>query len=143
MPSMRIRVRRTGRNTIALLESLNGDNLRKAIAPKAAFQIQKAVKRQFATQRDPYGKRWKRKQKSDGRPVLTGETRQLRRNIGKRVTASGFEVSADTDYASFHNRGTRHIPQRKIFPVPKRGLPRDWIKILNKISREEIRKLSR
>ncbi len=143
MPSIRVKVRRTGPSTIALLANLSERNVRKAIAPRAAFEIQKAVKRQFATQRDPYNKRWKKKQKPDGRPVLTGKTRKLSRNIGKAMTPRGFEVSADTDYASFHNRGTRHLPQRKIFPQPAQGLPRGWKRILDKISREEIRKLSR
>jgi len=143
VPVLRVKVKRTGRGTIATLEALSSSNLVRAIAKRAAFQIQTEVKRQFATQRDPYGKRWKKKQKRDGRPVLTGKTRSLRRNIGKGLTSRGFEVSADTDYASFHNRGTRNLPQRKIFPQPLEGLPRKWKRILDKIAKDEIGKLTK
>ena len=126
-----------------ILEGLDGRKIRRTVAKQGSFVIQQMVKRQFATQQDPYGKRWKRKKVPDGRPVLTGETRQLRRNISSRTTTSGFRIHANTPYASFHQSGTGRMPQRKIFPVSSDGLPRKWKQTISAIAGVQIRKLSR
>lgn len=143
MPVIRVRVKRRGRETTKILEALSASNVRAVVIPKAALAIQALVRREFVQERDPYGKRWKRKKVPDGRPVLTGETRQLRRNISSRTTTSGFRIHANTPYASFHQSGTGRMPQRKIFPVSSDGLPRKWKQTISAIAGVQIRKLSR
>lgn len=138
-----ISVKHRGRRLGEILDSIDDRKLRRAISAKAAPKIQSEVKRQFVTQRDPYGKRWKPKKVRDGRPTLTGKTRNLRRNISKLVTTIGFRIDADTPYASFHQRGTKFLPIRMILPSPAKGLPPKWLKILSKISRAEIVKAIR
>ncbi len=139
----RLKVALKGRSIIEILNTLSEANVRKAVAPRAALKIQTLVKQQFAKQQDPYGKRWKRKKIRDGKPVLTGETRQLRRNIDKTVTPRGFGLTAATEYASFHQSGTRNMPQRKIFPTPLEGLPRKWKKELRPVVVKALDRLVR
>ena len=126
-----------------ILEGLDGRKIRRTVAKQGSFVIQQMVKRQFVTQQDPYGKPWKPKKVSNGRPTLTGKTRNLRRNSGKALTAGGFQVSADTPYASFHQRGTKFIPIRMILPNSSIGMPNTWKRILSRIAKAEIKRLSR
>ncbi len=127
----RITVEKRGRSIEFILHQLSPRNVVKAVSPGASKVIQKLVKKQFVKQADPYGKRWKRKKKRDSGPVLTGKTRQLRRNIDPVVTRTGFGARAATDYASFHQDGTKkkgggvRMPQRKIFP-DFASMPRSW-----------------
>ncbi|MEE8306470.1 MAG: hypothetical protein V3R81_04345 [Gammaproteobacteria bacterium] len=138
----RITVDKRGRSIEQILLRLNQSSVRKAIIPGAAAVVQKLVKKQFVTGVDPYGNRWKRKKVNDGRPVLTGKTRNLRRDISKIIGRSGFGVKVGTDYASFHQDGTKNMPQRKIVP-DFADMPKSWKRALRPIVTVAITKLIR
>lgn len=82
----------------------------------------------FASEQDPYGKRWAPKKKPDGRKVLHGDTTRLRN--GWHVAKSGmggWQVDPGVEYAAYHQepRGNSR-PQRRMVPDSARGLPREW-----------------
>lgn len=95
------------------------------------------IKQGFERERDPYGRRWARKQKPDGRKVLHGETTRMRN--GWHVVSArrrGWHVAPSVEYAAPHQaprtgRGGRFNggqlrPTRMMVPVPSLGLPKRW-----------------
>lgn len=99
----------------------------------------------FNDERDPYGRRWARKQRDDGRKVLHGKTTRLRN--GWHVVSArrrGFSVAASVPYAAYHQaprpgRGGRFSggqlrPTRMMVPTLALGLPKRWQKDMNAVA---------
>ena len=143
MPTIRIKNNREG-NVLAKLKAIGSKNLTSAISLQAAKYTLGQVKAGFRKESDPYGSRWARKQKPDGRKVLTGKTKNLKRNFEmRRRLGGGFSIKAATPYASFHQDGTRNgMPARMIFP-DSRGLPDKWARKFKSITKAEIKKITR
>jgi hypothetical protein len=81
----------------------------------------------FNKERDPYGRKWAKKKKPDGRKVLHGETTRLRNGWHVKSNRRGFRVAPSVTYAAHHQAprfGRR--PTRMMVPSGSRGLPRRW-----------------
>lgn len=106
------------------------DNMAEQLAEEAIDLIAEC----FATQTDPYGKRWQEKAVSDGRSILVGETTRLRRGWSKKRIANGkYVVFPSVIYARAHQDpqpraqwGGKKLPQRMMIPIDSRGLPPLW-----------------
>lgn len=96
----------------------------------------KLIDQGFQGEKDPYGTRWKKKKKPDGRKTLHGPTGRLRRGWKARgVSRRGFTVAPSVSYAAPHQaprRGRR--PRRMMVPDGRRGVPGSWSKIYRKIA---------
>lgn len=82
------------------------------------------IKQGFRDQKDPYGKPWAPKKKSDGRAILTGATGFLkggwhRTKLGRR----GFTVAASVIYAAWHQDGTKNKDGVSIRMVSRKLIP--------------------
>lgn len=80
----------------------------------------------FATETDPYGKKWAPKVFGDGRSVLIGKTGNLKRSWGrrnaiKRSDGRGFRIAPSVVYAVYHQKGTGIYGPRKQPIVPTKG----------------------
>lgn len=125
------------------LSFLNEIAIEKAVAARAAAYTKKQVESGFARQSDPYGRRWNKKERPDGRRVLQGKTGKLRNDMRLSIKPSGgFKIVAPVDYASFHQSGTSVIVSRPFFP-DSRGLPQKWLKEYRRIFKAEIKRMMR
>jgi hypothetical protein len=112
------------------------------------------IKDGFRAEKDPYGKRWANKQKSDGRKVLSGPTSMLKGGWHvEEHSKRGFLVAPSVDYAAHHQNPQRRKrsssrkrrkdgkrrkradragfggltrPRRMMVPDEKRGMPKAW-----------------
>jgi len=82
------------------------------------------VEERFASQTDPYGKRWPKKVFPDGRSVLVGKTTHLRRGWKQtRSDGKGFRISPSVTYAKYTKGTGLWGPSRKrIVPKTKKAL---------------------
>lgn len=66
------------------------------------------------------GKRWKPKQKPDGRPLLvkTGRLKSSARILSKNANSVTFGTTAP--YGDYHNKGTARLPKRQFVGMTKR-----------------------
>jgi hypothetical protein len=89
------------------LQRLGGASTVRALALNLAEESIERIQEGFAGQRDPYGRRWRKKVFPDGRPVLVGKTARLRRGWHvASATAHGFRVSPSVWYAITKQRGS-------------------------------------
>lgn len=108
------------------------------------------VEEEFATGRNPYGKRWvphrdalywkarksltkvqtKRFRVRAPRTIhvsqILSKTGAMANTIRYKITDESVTVYSPLRYTIFHQRGTRHMPQRLIFPEDLIGLPERW-----------------
>lgn len=103
------------------------------IAKAQAKETVRLIKKQFRTSRDPYGTPWKRKQRPDGRKILIGKTKKLRKYRVVNTSAKGFAVGTDAPHERFHQGGTKFMDPRPIRP-DSRGLPPTWSKAYRTIA---------
>lgn len=82
----------------------------------------------FEDETDPYGRKWDKKKRDDGRKVLHGKTSRLRTGWHvSKVGNNGFTVDPSVPYAAYHQAprgGSR--PKRMQVPSAERGIPREW-----------------
>lgn len=94
----------------------------------------------FDRQRDPYGRRWKKKQRPDGRKILHGETTRLRNGWHvEKATARSWRIAPSVEYAGYHQEprnGSR--PQRAMVPTSEKGLPKTWARELRAVALAEM-----
>lgn len=122
------------------LEALVSARTQRQIAAAVGREAVTLVKGQFVYERDPYGLPWEPVQHKSRRKILTGATRTLKRRISARtVGRHKVRVSASTPYASFHQHGTKHLPQRLIFP-DNAGIPAKWRRVFGKAATKVMRK---
>lgn len=77
----------------------------------------------FQTGTDPFGMRWARPEHALHHPLLF-KTGRLYNSIRNESVDGAVVLTASAPYASFHNDGTRTLPQRKF--LPKRVMPLSW-----------------
>jgi phage gpG-like protein len=112
--------------------------LLEAISVSGAEEMISLVKDGFRDETDPYGKKWARKKKKNGRKILSGKTSRLKGGWHyKRADKGGFTISPSVDYAAYHQTGTRRMVARKMVP-DSRGLPREWSKKLEEVAKEAL-----
>jgi phage gpG-like protein len=106
----------------------NANTLVETQSEELAEQMIELVKDGFDNVTDPYGRKWDRKKRPDGRPVLTGATGRLR--AGWHIVSArrrGFHIAPSVEYAAYHQapRYNRR-PTRMMVPVMSLGLPPAW-----------------
>lgn len=117
--------------------------------PRAVRQTEEAIMRAwldrarkgFDAETNPYGARWRpRVNSGTSRPVLTGPRKKLRQLKLVRTTGHGWKItSAGKSYLKFHQKGTKRMVARKVFPDEGR-LPREWRSAAQKIYRAQLKK---
>lgn len=108
-----------------------------AISVSGAEEFVGLVKDGFRAEKDPYGKRWARKKKPDGRKVLSGKSSNLKGGWHVvRSAGDGFTISPSVNYAAFHQSGTAKMPARKMVPDGK--LPPAWSKALEETAKDAL-----
>lgn len=90
-----------------------------ALAKRMAKRMLRLVKKGFRGEHDPWGRRWKRKKRPDGRKVLHGPTGRLRKFKIVRADRRGVQLRAGAEYFKYLN------PERPMLPG-KTDLPKDW-----------------
>lgn len=111
-----------------------------SIAGEMADAHLKAISRQFERERNPYGIRWRKKQKPDGRKTLQGPTGRLRRFHKITVNQYGYRVGTDAPYLKYHQKGTSRMPARKVIPDENR-IPGELAREFRKIYTRRMRRL--
>lgn len=90
----------------------------------------------FNRGRNPYGERWKPKQKPNGYPIMHGPSGLL--EYGWHVLKTkrrGFVIANDAPYAAAHQKPTRgKRPMRMMVPSTSRGLPPSWVRAFSSLS---------
>jgi phage gpG-like protein len=112
------------------------------IAGEMADAHLKAISRQFERERNPYGIRWRKKQKADGRKTLHGPTGKLRRFRKITVNQYGYRVGSDAPYLKYHQSGTSRMVARKVIPDEQRipvELSREFRRIYVKRMRRALK----
>lgn len=127
MPAVRIKPKRGGDQRLhGWLKKLEAKNLLETVSRNVGEEIIGLIKDEFRAEKDPYGTGWKKPKKyPDGRKVLSGKTSRLKGGWHVvKATKRGFTVASAVNYATFHQTGTKYIPQRRI--VPDAAIPQKW-----------------
>jgi phage gpG-like protein len=123
-------------------DKLGSGSLRFSIASDMANAHLKAIARQFERERNPYGVRWRPKQKPDGRKTLRGPTGKLRRFRKITVNQHGYRVGSEAPYLRYHQKGTSRMVARKVIPDEQRipgELAREFKRIYAKRMKRALR----
>jgi len=81
----------------------NPDGIREALSGAIAEECLGLIAEGFRRETDPYGRRWKPKQKPDGRKTLSGPTSRLKNGWHiKRQAADQIVIAPSVDYAAAH-----------------------------------------
>lgn len=99
------------------------------------------VKDGFRSSKDPYGEKWKRKKRKDGRKVLSGKTSRLKG--GWHVSKNGkggATIAPSVVYAAFHQVGTKRLPARLMVPSAAKGLPDKWARLMEEAAQKVLRR---
>lgn len=105
----------------------NGGVLVEAVSAHMAKKSLVLISYGFATETDPYGKRWKKKKRPDGRMILRGPSGRLRGGWRVRLLKKRFVVFPSVDYAAAHQDSrSKRLPRRMMVPSRARGLPPRW-----------------
>lgn len=105
---------------------------------RVAAALMKEVADEFRHSRNPYGKPWaplarerarnlraNRRRAAKGKPPRRSkpliDTGRMRGSVIARAVGSEVRVSIPVDYASYHQYGTRTIPQRQMLPEASTG----------------------
>lgn len=115
------------------------ENLRKLasvpsrIAADVAPQIADEIRAEFAAGQDPYGKSWEKLAaatiaKGRHAPPLTDSSDTIDSLEVKPSQGAGVDISFGTEYAGFHQTGTKNMPARP--PLPTGGFPPSWSKAI-------------
>ncbi len=93
----------------------------------------------FELQRDPHGKKWRRKKKPDGRKILHGKTGDLKRLWEAEASRRAIKLESPVKYFGVHQKGNATHPRRAM--VPYKGLPKKYEKALEEIFFGELERL--
>jgi phage gpG-like protein len=117
------------------------------VAADASVRIAGLIDGSFDAGTDPYGRPWAPLSTytlAKGRfpPPLT-DSGAMRASIDVHPTAgAGIEVTLDSEYATFHQTGTRYMPQRQILPQSA-GLAPSWREAIAEAVRANVAKARR
>ena len=110
----------------------------------AASRIGELVQESFDSGTDPYGKPWEALATSTlarGRtpPPLTASHTMRDSVVVAPLSGAGIAITIGTAYATFHNTGTKYMPQRQIIPQSG-GLAPSWRQAIADAVAANIRK---
>lgn len=114
--------------------------IQKELSKRMAKQTLLFIRKQFATETNPFGKSQPKKKRPDGRKQLHGKTGVLRRFRVTKVSASGFAVGTNADHFRYLNSGTKFIRRRQMTVEPGEKLPPKWLSAYRTISLHLYRK---
>lgn len=118
--------------------------VKRRIAATQAEEALDLVKVGFASETDPYGRKWqarkKETRKTRGRKVLSGPTSRLKGGWHRTaLSADGWRISPSVDYALPHQSPKKNRrPQRMMVPSEARGFPNRWRRPMNEAAEEAI-----
>ena len=72
----------------------------------------------YKTETDPYGKRWKKKRKPNGKPTLI-DSGKMRKSFRYTAMLSRVRISNAQKYAQYHLMGTNKMVPRIFMPYKK------------------------
>jgi phage gpG-like protein len=78
----------------------------------------------FAAGQDPYGSAWAERMKSYSWPILD-RTGRLKGSLLVQAQGENISVEYNNDIASYHQDGTKRLPQRKL--APDGDMPPEWV----------------
>lgn len=99
--------------------------LRDCERPLVTFTREKVkeVEKQFSSMVDPDGKPWKplkastvRSKRQNKDKILT-HTGKMSKSIRRKTSKLSFEIKVDTDYAIYHQLGTKKMAKREILKI--------------------------
>ena len=86
-------------------------------------EVLKLIRKQFVTEKDPYGKSWTPLSKStirrNGPHKILSKSGDMKASIKVIYDngGTGFKVTSDSPYINFHQFGTRRMVRRMVFPL--------------------------
>jgi phage gpG-like protein len=98
---------------------IGSPQFRETVARRLATAAIKLMADEFRDSRDPYGRPWRPLRRRVGKPLLN--TGRLRAAAGAFAQGATIRISIPVEYASYHQYGTRRIPQRQIVPTAATG----------------------
>ncbi len=112
--------------------------LLKRIGTHVAEELLGLVQEGFRKEANPYGQRWAKKKRDDGRSILVGKTARLRRGWHTESVSRGtITIAPSVSYADFHQTGTSRMVDRKM--VPDDQLPKTWERVIEEAASEILR----
>lgn len=139
--SLRIENTRALKRLVKRIDEVDKGFLRD-LSKALADETVELVELGFDKERGPYGNKWRRKKRPDGRPVLVGKTARLRRWHRAFASSRAFGVATTVEYFRHHQFGAPRagIPVRRMVPTRSRGLPRAWGRAYDAVIRLMLRR---
>jgi phage gpG-like protein len=140
--SAALKVEGDGAKVIAEWQKIfeDGDKAMTVVSRAMAEEMLGLTLERFRVETDPYGKRWKPKQRSDGRKTLSGKTSRLKNGWHiVRCDGSGWTIAPSVAYAAYHQAGTKRMVRRMMVPDAARGLPRAYKKTLQEAAVDALK----
>ncbi len=111
------------------------------LAGDVTEKIADEIRAEFAAGQDPYGRAWAALSQATltrGRfaPPLTDTGDTIDSLEVKPMAGAGVSISFGTEYAGFHQTGTKNMPARQ--PLPTAGFPSSWSKILSEAAEKKV-----
>lgn len=113
------------------------------VSAEVAEKISVLIDEQFAAGKDAYGQAWKPLKPATiakGRrpPPLTDSGAMRGAITVKPSSGAGIEISSPTDYARFHQTGTKYMVPREVLP-DHANLPPSWQKAIEESFRNKMK----
>ena len=87
------------------------------VSHSVSEEILNLIRQTFVDETDPYGRRWRPKQRRDGRKTLSGRTGRLKNSWHvQKADSTGFVIATDVKYAAYHQAGAGRLPRRMMVP---------------------------
>ena len=118
----------------------DGDESMRLASRAMAEEMLQLTFERFRRETDPYGKRWKPKQRKDGRKTLSGKTSRLKNGWHiARCDGGGWMIAPSVDYAAPHQKPKRAgYPRRMMVPDSARGMPRAYSAALEEAAKDAL-----
>lgn len=119
-------------------EYMASPTFRRALLEEIGDRAVSLVEDEFIRSQDPYGNKWaahtlpRTKGGVLKRPRTITTSRilyksgALAKTIKYKITNETIHLFSPMKYSQFHQTGTKHVPQRLIFPESLLGLPDSW-----------------
>lgn len=138
-----------------IIERLGSPTFKKTLLEEIGELAISLIQDEFIRSRDPYGNKWaslvlprtkggilKIKQ-TRGMMIsrILYKTGALAKTIRYKIVNEMLHLYSPMKYASSHQKGTRHVPQRMIFPEELIGLPDSWKREIDLLANRSFQRL--
>lgn len=112
----------------------------------AGHNIYDALQKQFDEGVSPYGETWKplsesyKKRTGRADPPLT-DTHRMRDNLSVYPDGHNLTIDIPANYASFHQYGEGHAPEREMLPTDEGRRSKAWDEAITKAADESLAKV--